>query len=131
MDEAVVRFLEYRLLELSYEKCDSVNEEIEISLKTEEQINEDNPSLRRIILNVIIEGTIKGQISLAGIFNINDNYGYDDSSNTLHVIGASILLPYARSVFSFVSAVDGSTPFIIPTINLNNLFKEDSNAEGV
>ncbi|NLC43358.1 MAG: hypothetical protein GX783_03640 [Clostridiales bacterium] len=129
MEDAIVSFIEYHLLELSYEKCDHENEEAELSLKIEEQTNEDNASLRRIILDVIFEGPIKGKISLAGTFNINNNFEYADGSNALRIIGSSILLPYARSIISFISAVDGSSPFIIPTLNLNNLFKDDSNME--
>lgn len=126
MEESVANFLEYQLLSIAYEKKDTAEKEINFSLGIEEQVNENNQQLRRIVLRLNLEGAAQGNIVLAGTFEIKDSYeekGYGDS-NALHVIGASILLPYARSILSFVSAVDGSTPIIVPTLNLNNLFEQ-------
>lgn len=37
----------------------------------------------------------------------------------------SILFPYLRSIVSTVSSLSGHEPIILPTINVNSLFKED------
>lgn len=66
-------------------------------------------------------------IKLEGQFKINkDELDNDEEKikNVLALNGTSILLPYARSIVSFMSTLDSSQAIIIPTINVFEALKK-------
>lgn len=65
------------------------------------------------IVNIVIEGTFETDC-------------FDDR---LVPNSIAILFPYLRSFMSTVTAQAGISPFILPTININNLL-EEQNSKG-
>jgi preprotein translocase subunit SecB len=130
MENPVVNFLKYELVKITFERLDNEADELAISINISEEQNIDDEALRRITLETILSGSISAEIVVAGIFKKAADYPDEfEDSNAMQVIGASILLPYARSIISFISSADGHRPIIIPTVNLNNLYESKIKAD--
>lgn len=133
MEEAILDFLHYEIMKVYFERLATDTDDVTAEMKFITQENKEDSSMRRVTLHFVASGAIKAEIVLAGIFKINESYPENyEGTNALEVIAGSILIPYVRSLLSFISSADGSKPIIIPAINLNNLYsvnKDDSNGD--
>ncbi|OEZ34866.1 hypothetical protein A6B36_09575 [Lactiplantibacillus plantarum] len=69
-------------------------------------------------------------VTVAGIFSLNiDDYPKDAVLNALVVNGTAILYPYVRSIVSVLTSLGSENSVVLPTINTNNLFSGDHDAE--
>lgn len=125
MSDGIVKFDRYELHEVYCKKNIGFEGETNVSFTIQTQDHIDDNKIKRAILTLDITGAFDAKVVIAGIFALTDGFlklDRDESSNDFNVIATSILLPYARSILSFVSSLDGSKPLIIPTVNLNALF---------
>lgn len=126
MSSSIVDFLHYEIPKVQFEKTPSVGDDVSANLHFAVQMNENDATLRRVTMIVELSGNLTSEITIAGVFRLNDNYPKEyENSNALLVIAGSILIPYVRSLLSFLSSADGSPPFIFPTINLNEFFSQE------
>lgn len=122
MPEGIVKFDHYELLEVAFKRIAGFEGDDNISLTIQSQDNVDDPMKKRTILRISMTGSIEATVVLAGIFSLTDEFQEQCQPNDLLIIATSILLPYARSILSFISASDGSPPVLLPTVNLNKMF---------
>jgi preprotein translocase subunit SecB len=126
MAEGIVEFKSYELHELAYKKIEAFEGDNNLSLTITSQDNMENPEIKRVILDAELTGSVEAKIVISGIFLLTEDFNEQYRDTDLHIIATSLLLPYARSILSFVSASDGSKPLLIPTVNLNLLFDESN-----
>ncbi len=125
MEKPAVSFVNYELEKFSFQRNQTDESEINIEISISTQTTENDIALRKITLNLTITGAVSSEIVIAGIFKKEDYPEDFENTNALHIIGASVLFPYARSILSFISSIDGKKPILLPTINLNNFFEKD------
>lgn len=126
MAEGIVEFKSYELHELAYKKIEAFEGDNNLSLTITSQDNMENPEIKRVILDAELTGSVEAKIVISGIFLLTEDFNEQHRDTDLQIIATSLLLPYARSILSFVSASDGSKPLLIPTVNLNLLFDESN-----
>ncbi len=126
MAEGIVEFKSYELHELAYKKIEAFEGDNNLSLTITSQDNMENPKIKRVILDAELTGSVEAKIVISGIFLLTEDFNEQYREADLQIIATSLLLPYARSILSFVSASDGSKPLLIPTVNLNLLFDESN-----
>jgi preprotein translocase subunit SecB len=126
MAEGIVEFKSYELHELAYKKIEAFEGDNNLSLTITSQDNMENPEIKRVILDAELTGSVEAKIVISGIFLLTEDFNEQYRDTDLQIIATSLLLPYARSILSFVSASDGSKPLLIPTVNLNLLFDESN-----
>lgn len=124
---ATLNFQSYHLKNLSFARpTQDVDEQIDVELTVGMQTNLDDSNLLMVELDITGKKAVEFQISLAGILRKTDSYeentDIDEEETSIKIIGASILLPYARALLSMVSSFDGKPPIMLPTINLNEMF---------
>ncbi len=129
MSDGIVTFEKYELHEVSYKINPGFEGDTNISLTVQSQENTENPDVRRVILSVEISGTTEAKIVIAGIFILSDVFKKNNQIEDLNIIATSILLPYARSILSFITASDGSQPILLPTVDLNTLMSDITNQD--
>ncbi|NLJ70964.1 MAG: hypothetical protein GX328_05830 [Clostridiaceae bacterium] len=125
---AAVDFNAYQINKVFFERNFSENDEVSttlsIDLGVEIMFNPDNKNELKADLKVNISGAITSEVIVSGFFTANEELKKLENEHALHIIAASILIPYVRSLISFISAADGNQPIIIPTVNLNNAFTD-------
>lgn len=129
MPDGVVKFDRYELHEITYKKNMGFEGDSNISLTIQSQDHTDKPNVKRVILTVQMTGVVDATIILAGIFSLTKEFTDRYDNKNLNIIATSILLPYTRSILSFVSAADGSQPVLLPTVNLNTILGENDLVE--
>lgn len=122
MSDGIVKFVRYELHEISFKRIVGFTGDSNLALTVQHQDNKDIPEAKRVILKVQITGAVEAVVVLAGIFSLENEFHEQYKDKDLSIIATSLLLPYARSILSFVSASDGNSPVLLPTVNLNNLF---------
>jgi preprotein translocase subunit SecB len=140
---AAFTFDEYKLIEISYKpyidnKYQNEAERAEvpetqqsnISVTSNIAIGQPEDNKYRMELIISITGAVHANIILYGFFTgMNFYESKERELQELTPIGMSLLLPIARSMLASVSAQDGSTPFMLPTINISEMLEETNSAE--
>lgn len=98
---------------------------INITAKTIPSTEDNNKY--RMELTVKISGRFEAIIGLYGFFSGTGFYDNNDTEREeLNGIGVALLLPIARSILASVTAQDGSTPFLIPPVNITEMTVQET-----
>lgn len=124
---AAFEFVRYSIVNINYCADENIDKAIESKIKTQIEIarNNENQSLFRLALTIIVTGPKNINLLMHGYFKWNGDYIKEDTEKCLSSFGTSILYPYARVIISEISILDGGKPIILPTINAFNLFAGD------
>lgn len=125
---AAFEFVRYNIVNISYYADENIDKSKEPEIKTQIEIarNNENQSLFRLNLTIIVTGPKKINLLMYGYFKWNGEYIKEDTEKCLGSFGTSILYPYARVAISQISILDGGKPIILPTINAFNMFAGDN-----
>ena len=79
-------------------------------------------------LTVVIEDNEKPipfsiEVSIRGAFSL-ENWENEDNKDLVNTTSTATLFPYLRSLISQVSAMLNMPPYILPLLNINELFKD-------
>lgn len=69
------------------------------------------------------EALRKVKVIVSGYFFINETKDFEEF---LIVNGSAIIFPYVRSIISMVSSFDSETALLIPTVNILDIMKNES-----
>ena len=131
-DKAVIQFLGYRVSEISY-TCPVTLEfpsdaKISCNMNFSKALGRISETRVQEKLRVNLWHTIGDQntdykisVEINGQFEINEHWDPAWETNML-----AILFPYLRSIVSTVTSMTGREPIIIPTINIANAFRSES-----
>ena len=131
-DKAVIQFLGYRVSEISY-TCPVTLEfpsdaKISCNMNFSKALGRISETRVQEKLRVNLWHTIGDQntdykisVEINGQFEINEHWDPSWETNML-----AILFPYLRSIVSTVTSMTGREPIIIPTINIANAFRSES-----
>ena len=138
---AAFNFDSYRLNELVFRKSQDeklsanaskkdktkLEKKLNINVTTNVAVSNENKSKYRMEFIVRVEGGVEAKISMFGYFS-GTGYFSDGicEQQELVPIGIALLLPIARSILASVSAQDGSTPILIPTVNIQELLAHEN-----
>ena len=142
---AAFTFDAFKLIEIAYKPVldadsskeeytsESINEKKEkqynISVGSNTVVGREAKNKFRMELNITVSGSIDAKITLFGYFTGTNFYDSDETELAqLIPVGISLLLPIARSILAGVTAQDGTVPFLLPTINVNEMLSS-SNGE--
>lgn len=126
---AAFNFDGYQIKNLEYkldEEKDRTLAGREVNFQVGVASNNEDPNKYRIELITTVKGNPAIQLSIFGFLT---STGYFESSEVMEsakMVGASILYPYARSIISSISVQDSNQGIILPTINLLELFSDNS-----
>lgn len=122
---AAFDFVNYKISELTYSFDDSSGEpdrnhqvDTEFSL----QRNNDDPKMFRLTIGLKLHGNPTINLRLFGFFKWRDEYMENITEQSILTCGTSILYPYARTIISTVSSIDGKPAIMLQTINPYDLF---------
>lgn len=96
--------------------------EVSIHIDVYVERNAEHRELFRVKLVLHAEGGVQADIELFGVFSVVGDPS-TDWNKELQVVGGTVLLPFARSILAGLSSQDGSEPFIVPLIDLNEAFR--------
>ncbi len=66
------------------------------------------------------------EITVRGVFKL-DNWQDEDNKDLVTTTSTSTLFPYLRTLVSNVTNQLGMTPYVLPLLNIKELFKEEQN----
>lgn len=69
------------------------------------------------------EALRKVNVTVSGYFSISETENFEEF---LIVNGSAIIFPYVRSILSMVSSFDSETALLIPTVNILEIMKNNS-----
>jgi preprotein translocase subunit SecB len=138
---AAFNFDSYRLNEIVFKKSQeerpssieskkdkkSSERNLNFNVTTNIAVSNKNTNKYRMEFIVRVEGGVEAKISLFGYFS--GTGFYSDTANEqqeLLPIGIALLLPIARSILANISAQDGSTPIMIPTVNVQEVLDHEN-----
>lgn len=123
MEEPVISFDHYEIIEYIYKKVEKNNENNEepFEISVEASFSNDYQHGKLNVRGVFQSETVSINIEVAGYFIINSQDEPEILSNYLVINGTAILFPYIRSMISMLSSLDSENAIILPTINTNNL----------
>lgn len=118
---AAFEFLGYNINKMVYELATTPVDQDNDKMPFENEIhldrNNEDSSMFRLSINVNLKSKKNICLEMFGYFKWNLDYIEKETEKSLLSFGTTILYPYARSVISSLSILDGGEPIIIPTIN--------------
>ena len=128
---AVIRFENYRVLELSYERKTDVKKSNTINLKPRliNNINIDSSHKKAAVrLGVVIDEEVpfKLKVEIEGTFlyDMEEDQNKIGFKNLLNTNAVAILYPYLRSLVSSLTGMSNEfTQLILPTVNVAQMLK--------
>ncbi|WBB04857.1 protein-export chaperone SecB [Lactiplantibacillus plantarum] len=133
-EKTIINFEKYIIEKYSYHQIVSSKKENKNQSPVKTQVESGTTSDTRsgkISITVIYKSVPHDlTVTVAGIFSLNiDDYPKDAVLNALVVNGTAILYPYVRSIVSVLTSLGSENSVVLPTINTNNLFSGDHDAE--
>lgn len=133
-EKTIINFEKYIIEKYSYHQIVSSKKENKNHSPVKTQVESGTTSDTRsgkISITVIYQSAPHDlTVTVAGIFSLNiDDYPKDAVLNALVVNGTAILYPYVRSIVSVLTSLGSESSVVLPTINTNNLFSGDHDAE--
>ena len=140
---AAFSFDSYKLAEVSYKpkhnndtgKADGESKssddirQYNIKLSYNTAVGSEKPKKYRMSLKICVTGYIEATINLFGFFSGTGFYENEKVElKELTPIAISLLMPIARSILASISAQDGSTPFMLPTVNVTEMLSQKPEA---
>jgi len=124
MKESSFRFINYRVAKINVNIDDDFGKEPEglnPNIQTSFGINEENPRLAEIVLNISISSEFElfqFDVQVKGIFEANPEMPEEMFEKMCEVNAPAILLPYVRSIITNYTALCNIKPIILPLFNL-------------
>lgn len=126
MEEAILKFNGYKIVNLVYSRDINISEkkenELEVKVGTAISDDEEQGQVRISVEAFDVENKRTVKAEVLGSFDFID---VEDKERTLAVNGTAILYPYVRAVISTVTTQDSLNAIILPTVNTLNFLKNE------
>ena len=123
VENSTFRLLSYRIPTVSIEMDDTFptgEEKLQFTVKPEYAVDPKNTrraSVRLVVGATSESGRFKGLVEIRGVFEADEAMIDEVFSALCNVNGPAILYPYARALFSTITAQSGVRPMILPVVN--------------
>lgn len=118
--EKTAEFNGFKIEEFQLQKEQAIPRDIvnsvDFKIFTGVKNNSKNIYMITLKLNIFTVDT-KINLSIAGFFEISNNFSDEEKHYFLEVSAPAILYPFARSFISNVTSFDGDSPVLLPIIN--------------
>lgn len=117
-------FNRYEVLELCYKpNAESGAEENSIKFEPSYERSVDSPEQFRCTLSVELSGAVDLRVVIRGHFTSNGILDESEIVDAFSTIGFSVLFPYARSIVSQITSLDGLMMVTLPLVNATELME--------
>lgn len=128
MKKPIIYFKTYTIDEYIYHRIDekSNTDKAPLETKVKSATTEDLSAGKVTITITTKDNPHDLKLVVSGFFSLNsEDYSNDEILNALVLNGSAIIFPYLRSMVSILTGLGSEPGIILPTINTNNLLKND------
>lgn len=129
MEKPIINFKSYTIDEYIYHRINQKditksNPPMNTQVKS---ATTKNLSMGKLTISITIKNAPHDlKLVVSGLFLLNDkDYGKEEILNALIINGTAIMFPYLRSMVSVLTNLGTDPGIILPTINTNNLLKNN------